>query len=74
MQQWNYTRKIHKFISMSYCLSSWADLLPFVWGYLYTCRMEFVTERSISLLFPSLPGSISHLFEALNTPDSQFSL
>lgn len=74
MQQWNYTRKIHKFISMSCCLSSWVDLLPLVWGYLYTCRMEFVTKRSMSLLFPSLSGSISHLFEALNTPDSQFSL
>lgn len=83
VQQWHDTRKMCNFTSMSYCLSSWVGLLPFVcclfltvsvWGYLYTSRMEFATKRNISMLFPSLPRSISHLFEVLNTLDSQFSL
>lgn len=69
-----------KYIISLACL---ADCLPeqvffllsvSVQGYLYTSRMGFAIEISISLLFPSLSGSISNLFEALNTFDFQFSL
>lgn len=78
-----WTRKMYNFINMPYCLSSvgrflclvcFLFLTVFVWRYLYTSRMEFATTRSIFLRFPSLLGSISHMFEALNTLDYQFSL
>lgn len=74
---------MHNLINMPYCLSSVGRFLSlvcflfltvFVWRYLYTSRMEFATARSIFLFFPSLLGSISHMFEALNTLDSQFAL